>query len=55
MKKNLQRWASFATFDLPLSAGYNRLLLHNIQKQETQFVYDWNIEGTRRKLIARYW
>ncbi|MBO9732608.1 MAG: hypothetical protein J7623_28455 [Chitinophaga sp.] len=55
MRKNLRRLASFAIFDLPLNAGYIQLLLRNIQKQELRVVYNWNIEGTRRKLIAYYW
>lgn len=55
MKKTVQRLASFATFDLPLKVGYNQLLLRSIQKQEAQSIHNWNIEGTRRKLIAYYW
>lgn len=55
MKKILQRLASFATFDLPLNAGYNQLLLRSIQKHEAKRIHNWSIEGTRRKLIAYYW
>lgn len=51
----MQRLVSFATFDLPLNVGYNQLLLRSIQKQEAQRIHNWNIEGTRRKLIAYYW
>jgi hypothetical protein len=55
MKKNLQRLASFATFDLPLNVGYNQLQLLAIHKEKTATTPRWNIEGTRRKLIAHYW
>ncbi len=55
MNKNLQRLASFATFDLPLNVGYNRLLLCTTQKEQIAAIPSWNIEGTRRKLIAHYW
>lgn len=55
MRKNLRRLASFATFDLPLNFSYNQLQLCTIQKEQMAAVPRWNIEGTRRKLIARYW
>lgn len=55
MKKNLQRLASFATFDLPLNVGYNQLLLRTIHNEQIATIPRWNIEGTRRKLIAHYW
>lgn len=55
MKKNLQRLASFATFDLPLNVGYNQLLLRTIHKEQLTTAPRWSIEGTRRKLIAIYW
>lgn len=55
MKKILQRWASFATFDLPLNVGYNRLQLCVTHEVQTAIMPSWNIEGTRRKLIAQYW
>lgn len=55
MEKTLQRLASFATFDLPLSVGYNQLLLRTIHKEQVSVNRSWNIEGTRRRLIAHYW
>ena len=55
MRKNLQRLASFATFDLPFSVGYNQLLLRTIHNEQIGAIPRWNIEGTRRKLIAHYW
>lgn len=55
MKKNLQRLVSFATFDLPNNVGYNQLLLRTIHKEQIAAIPRWNIEGTRRKLIAHYW
>lgn len=54
-KKNLQRLASFATFDFPLNVGCNQLLLRTIHKEQIADIPRWNIEGTRRKLIAHYW
>jgi hypothetical protein len=55
MEKKLQRLASFVTFDLPLSVGYNQLQLETIHKEQVAAIPLWNIEGTRRKLIANYW
>lgn len=55
MRKNLQRLASFATFDLPLNVGYNQLLLRTIHNEQIAAIPRWNIDGTRRKLIAHYW
>jgi hypothetical protein len=55
MKKNLQRLASFATFDLPFNVSYNQLLLRTIHNKQLAAIPRWNIEGTRRKLIAHYW
>lgn len=52
MRKNLQRVASFVTFDLPLNVSYNQLLLRTIHKEQIAVIPRWNIEGTRRKLIA---
>ncbi|MEI3802736.1 MULTISPECIES: hypothetical protein [unclassified Chitinophaga] len=55
MKKNLRRLASFATFDLPLSVGYSQLQLRAIHKEQIGTIPSWNIDGTRRTLIAHYW
>lgn len=55
MKKKLRRLASFATFDLPNNVGYNQLLLRTIHKERRATIPNWNIEGTRSKLIAHYW
>lgn len=55
MSKTLQRLASFATFDLPVNVGYNQLLLRTVHKELIATIPRWNIEGTRRKLIAHYW
>ncbi len=52
---NLKRLKSFFTFDLPFNAGYNRLSLHAIHKQQTLSFPSWDIESTRRKIIADYW
>lgn len=52
---NLKRLKSFFTFDLPFNAGYNRLSLHTIHKHQILCFPSWNIESTRRKIIADYW
>lgn len=52
---NLKRLKSFFTFDLPFNAGYSRLSLHAIHKQHSLSFPSWNIESTRRKVIADYW
>lgn len=51
----MKRLKSFFTFDLPFNAGYNRLSLHTIHKQQTLTFPSWDIESTRRKIIADYW
>ena len=51
----MQRLASFAIFDLPLNVSYNQLQLRAIHKEQIAATPSWNIEGTRKILIAHYW
>lgn len=55
MKKILRRWISFFTFDIPNTEAYNRLHLHVTHKQYLLRHPDWDVSGTRQKLIADYW
>lgn len=55
MKKTLKCLVSLAIFDLPLNEGYNKLIIRTVHENYVKKIPNWNLQGTRGKLIARYW